>query len=128
MVGPEGLVYAVDIQPPALEYVRRAASRRGIENVQPIEGSRVAEVPEGSVDMVLAFDVLHTFSQPDSLRAVLAAVHRVLKPDGVLSARDHHLRDAALVHVMTASGLFAFTGCKGGTSLFTPNKASEAAT
>jgi predicted methyltransferase len=128
LAGPGGQVYALDMQPLALESVRRAAARRGIGNVQPIDGSCMAEVLEGSVDMVLLFDVLHTDPQPDSTRAVLAAVHRVLKPQGMLSVRDHHLRDEALVDMVTCGGLFAPVGEERGTFRFGPVKAGEVAT
>ena len=57
-VGPNGHVYAQDIQPQMLEAVRRRVSREGLRNVQ----TRLAEgtspnLPEGALDAVLVVDV-----------------------------------------------------------------------
>jgi len=128
LVGPEGRVYALDIQPLALKSVRRAAARRGLGNILALDGSRLTEVPEGGVDMVLLFDVLHIGPQPGSARAMLDAAHHVLKPDGVLCVRDHHLHDEALANAVTGGGLFAAAGREGATFLFAPKKTGKAAT
>lgn len=106
IVGRNGLVYAVDVQPAALESVRRGAARRGIDNLRPLPGDEISQVPSASVDRVLLYDVLHIDPAPASARALLERIHRVLKPDGVVSVRDHHLEERRLVTQVTGGGLF----------------------
>jgi predicted methyltransferase len=110
LVGPEGLVYAVDIQPLALESVRRAALRRGLGNVRPLPGERVGEVPEASVDVALLYDVLHIRPDAASMRAVLTTIRRALKPAGLLSVSDHHMNGQSLLDAVTGGGLFRLAG------------------
>jgi len=102
LVGPEGRVIAVDIHPLAGESVQRAASREGLGNIQVVLGDTAA-VPDRSVDVALLYDVLHGLSEPFP---VLREMHRVLKPTGVLSVSDHHLKEAALTAVVTTRGLY----------------------
>ncbi|HNS22647.1 MAG TPA: methyltransferase domain-containing protein [Sedimentisphaerales bacterium] len=110
IVEPEGLVYALDVQQAALESVRRAAIRRGISNLHPIPADQVSQVPEESVDIALLYDVLHIVIEPVATREILLSIHRVLKPDGVLSVSDHHLQEASLLTKVTGSGLYRPAG------------------
>ncbi len=110
MVGLRGKVYAVDVQRAALERVRRVATRRGLKQVQALHGSRIEEVPEGSADVALLYDVLHIPAEPEGVEAMLQATWRVLKPGGVLSARDTHLGETELAEVVTRGGLFRQSG------------------
>lgn len=128
IVGPEGVVYALDIQPLALESVRRAAARKGLGNVRLITGDRLpSEVSEGSVDMVLLYDVLHIHPEPAANRAMLLSIHCVLKSDGALSVRDHRLQEAPLLTMVTGSGLFRPAGHNRGTFQFEKIAAQEVA-
>ena len=126
VVGLEGLVYALDVQPRALESVRRRATRRGIGNLRTISGDRIAEVPAESVDLVLLYDVLHIPAAPATPRAILQSVHRVLKPGGALSVTDHHLQEAPLLSTVAGGGLFRSAGCNRGIFRFEKAPAGEA--
>lgn len=80
MVGPEGLVYAVDIQPEMLVLLREEMERRGVDNIVPILGSvHHPRLPAGQIDAILLADVYHEFSHPEQM---LAAMRQSLKPDG----------------------------------------------
>lgn len=80
MVGPEGLVYAVDIQPEMLVLLREEMERRGVDNIVPIVGSvHHPRLPAGQIDAILLADVYHEFSHPEQM---LAAMRQSLKPDG----------------------------------------------
>lgn len=107
MVGPRGRVYAVDHHPLAVRSVRIAAGRRGLDNIRPVLGTDLAGLPEESVDLGLVYDVLHDLPEPGP---VLSGLHRILKPGGVLSVSDHHLRTETLVSSITGAGLFLFAG------------------
>jgi len=109
LVGPQGLVYAVDIHPLALQTVRRAAEKKGLENLRVIESSGLASIPDESVDGVLLYDVLHDLPDP---RPVLVELHRILRPAGFLSISDHHLSNKLISQIETAEDRFQFTGWK----------------
>ena len=55
------------------------------------------------MDVVLLCDTFHMLSEPDG---VLAELHRVLKPNGILSFSDHHLPEGEIISGITGSGLF----------------------
>lgn len=107
LAGPEGLVYAVDIHPLAVKSVQRAADKQGFKNIRTVFGGDLADVPDGSVDTALLYDVLHDLPEPG---LILMELRRVLKPNGVLSIRDHHMKEAPLLSMITSGGLFLFAG------------------
>lgn len=79
-VGPNGLVYAQDVQPQMLEAIRRRVAREGLENVRRIHGERTdPKLPPASVDAVLIVDAYYEFTDPVAL---LRKVKRALKPGG----------------------------------------------
>jgi ubiquinone/menaquinone biosynthesis C-methylase UbiE len=57
LVGPKGVVYAVDIQRDALDLISRRAKAAGIENVKPVWSDidiyRAARIPDGELDITL---------------------------------------------------------------------------
>lgn len=103
LVGPEGRVYACDAHSLAIESVQRAAARRGMKNIQAVLGTSLGELPAGSIDVVLLYDVLHELADP---KLVLAEIHRILRPTGFLSVSDHCLRKQEMCDEITAGGLF----------------------
>jgi len=69
-VGPDGVVYAVDIQPEMLRMLARLAAEEGLTNIRPILGTFVdPRLPKGEVDVVLCVDVYHEFSHPEQMLA-----------------------------------------------------------
>ena len=103
LVRDSGKIYALDIHPLAIERARRIASRNHLANVETIQSDCKTGLSDDSIDVVLLHDVFHKLSDPDS---VLAELHRVLTPDGILSFSDHHLKEDAIVSRVTGSGLF----------------------
>lgn len=80
MVGEQGAVLAVDIQPEMLDLLRFRAREAKIANVVPILGTATdPHLPAGTVDLVLLVDVYHEMSHP---AAMLRAIRNSLKPDG----------------------------------------------
>jgi predicted methyltransferase len=51
--------------------------------------------PPASADVVLTFRNLHNWQSDNGLDAVLAAVHRVLKPNGVFGVEEHRAAEGA---------------------------------
>jgi len=115
LIGPEGLIYAVDIHRLALASVQRAAKKQGFSNVRLVAGDNMAQVPDGCVDMALLYDVLHDLAAPIS---VLTELHRALKPNGILSVTDHHLQKDPLRATICGSGLFLCMGSRRWTHQF----------
>ena len=81
MTGPEGKVYAVDIQPEMLKLLKQRAEGQGLENVAPVLGTFTdPRLPKGKIDMILLVDVYHEFSHPAQM---LARMREALSPEGV---------------------------------------------
>lgn len=103
MIGPGGKVYALDIHPLAIEKVRSRALNKGLKNIETILSDQKTFLDDESVDVVLLYDVFHMLGDPEG---VLKEIHRVMKPNGILSMNDHHMKDGELVTRMEAIGLF----------------------
>jgi predicted methyltransferase len=85
-VGPNGLVYAVDITPSFVEDIRTWADGMGHRNVRGIVNTaRSAKLPAASVDLVFTRDTYHHFEYPQSM---LASLHQALRPGGELVIVD----------------------------------------
>jgi len=81
-VGPEGRVVAVDVQHEMLDATAQELKKHNVSNVDLVVGrDRNPRLPEGALDLVLAANSYHEFSQP---AAMLAAIRRSLKPAGRL--------------------------------------------
>jgi len=103
LVGKSGKIYALDVHPLAVQSVQKLASRKRLENVQTILSDCKTKLTSSSIDLVLLYDILHDLSDPD---CVLEEIYRVLKPNGVLSLSDQHLKEAEIVSKVTNKGLF----------------------
>jgi ubiquinone/menaquinone biosynthesis C-methylase UbiE len=109
LVGEKGMVYAVDIHPLAVKSVQKSAKEQRLKNIKTIlqDGTVCLEnFDRESIDMILLYDVLHGLSQPD---AVLAGLHQVLRPEGILSVSDHHVKEVSLLSLITRNGFYRFT-------------------
>ena len=58
------------------------------------------------MDIILLYDVFHHLSDPS---AILKELHRVLKPEGILSFSDHRMDETKAEAGMTGGGLFKLT-------------------
>ena len=103
LVTPSGKIYALDIHPLAVQRVQQIASRKQLTNVKTICSDCKTGLPDSSIDVVLFYDIFHDLSEPDR---VLSELHRVLKPDGILSLSEHHLKENEIVSKITKSGFF----------------------
>ncbi len=107
MVGPQGKIYALDINPLALKKVEKLALRKKLKNVITILSKDKIELSDSCLDLVLLYDTLHELAKPDD---VLKEVYRVLKPEGRLSVSDHHLKEEDIVAAIARNGWFQFVG------------------
>jgi len=106
LVGESGRVFALDMHPLATRSVEKIAEKRGLANVQTIHSDHRTELPDGSIDVVLLYDVFHALNDP---YPILAELHRVLKPNGVLSFSDHHMSQEEIVSAVTNGRLFSLS-------------------
>ena len=80
-VGPNGKVYAEDVQKEMIEAIRRRVERARLKNVVPILGTESDPRLPGSVDAVLIVDSFHEMREPVVMLRNVAAS---LKPTGRL--------------------------------------------
>ena len=103
LAGRLGKVYALDIHQLAIQRVQNIVSKKKLTNVETICSDCKTGLPDNSVDVVLLYDTFHDLSDP---YGVLEELHRVLKPNGILSFSDHHMKENEIVSKVTNRGLF----------------------
>ncbi len=103
LVTSSGQIYALDIHPLAVQAVQKIASKKQLTNVKTICSDCETGLSESSIDAVLLYDIFHDLSKPDR---VLNELHRVLKPDGIMSFSDHHMKEDEIIPKITKNGLF----------------------
>ena len=90
-VGPNGKVYANDIQPEMLVQLRKNMAKLGIGNVQTVVGAEDdPHLPANTLDLILLVDVYHEFSKP---QAMLRHMRESLKPGGRLVLLEYRKED-----------------------------------
>ena len=121
LAGPEGRVYAVDLEPRMVELVRRRAAAAGLANVVAVasDGTR-ADLPDALADYIICVQIMHYADGRDGQVAVARDLRRLLKPDGsVLIAQWKPKRATGLSYAdlaavlgdagLTASGAHSMT-------------------
>jgi protein-L-isoaspartate O-methyltransferase len=90
-VGPEGKVYANDIQKEMLDIIKKRMEKDKVANIEPILGTETdAKLPENKIDLILLVDVYHEFSFPYEMTQ---AMLKALKPGGRLVFVEYRLED-----------------------------------
>ena len=89
-VGPNGLVYAEDIQPQMLESINRRVRREGLANVRTIRGTPTDPLLPSPVDAVLIVDVYAAVAVEDRVR-LLRNLVPLLRPGGRVGIVDFKL-------------------------------------
>jgi len=107
LVGKSGKVYALDIHPLAIQKVKNIISQDHLPNVKTICSDCKTELPDSSIDVVLLYDTFHDLSYPNR---VLKELYRVLKPKGLLSFSDHHMKEDEIADRLTDKALFRLSG------------------
>jgi len=88
-VGPQGLVYAEDVQTEMINAISRRVSREGLNNVRPVLGLKNdPRLPRQSLDAALMVDAYHEI---ENRVAVLTNLARALKPQGRIGVVDFRL-------------------------------------
>lgn len=104
-VGPQGKVYAEDIQPEMLELVKKKANKSRLSNVVPWLGTTTdPKLPTASIDLMILVDVYHEFDRPYEMTSNMV---KSLKKGGRLVFVEYRLEDPnvpiKLVHKMSVA-------------------------
>jgi SAM-dependent methyltransferase len=109
LVGSDGRVFAVDIEPRMLDFVRERARRERVTNIEPVRASASdPNLAAQSVDLVLMVDVYHELEHPFE---VMQKVRTALKPGGRVALVEFRGEDPKVmikaVHKMTEKQVIA---------------------
>lgn len=89
-VVPQGLVYAVDVEPRQLYRLHEHLLAEELHNVVPVLSSLAdPHLPPGEIDLILVVDTYHHF---DDRGRYLHTLSRALKPEGRLAIVDYYKR------------------------------------
>jgi len=105
VVGPTGKIYANDIQPEMIAFLRTNLSVRGITNVVPVLGTTTdPRLPDNTLDLILLVDVYHECDHPWEMTRRMTDV---LKPGGRLVFVEYRGEERWIpikpLHKMTAN-------------------------
>jgi SAM-dependent methyltransferase len=85
-VGPDGRVYATEVEAAKLETIQARAKADGLGNVRTVLGDQSSTgLPEGCCDAILLRMVYHHFTDPEAMRRSLWSA---LKPGGRVAVID----------------------------------------
>lgn len=104
MVGAKGKVYALDMHPLAAQSVQKKAKKAGLTNITTILSDRDTRLPDQSVDIALAYDMI---SMVKDKQALAKEIYRVLKPDGIFSVLVEHIKVEGVLKILEQDGLFS---------------------
>ncbi len=91
-VGPNGIVYAQDVQQEMLAAITRRVQREGLTNVRPVLGlGSDPHLPRGKLDAILMVGVYHEI---DDRVTMLKNLGTALKPQGRLGVMEFRLNGA----------------------------------
>jgi ubiquinone/menaquinone biosynthesis C-methylase UbiE len=111
-IGREGRLYSLDINPAAVQRVRRKVAERGLSNVGVmLANANATKIPDASLDVAFLFGVLRSIRDLDP---VLQEMHRLLKASGVLAVQRSSWSESRLLNRITKDGLFHFLGTEAG--------------
>lgn len=107
MVGDGGKVYALDKDRGILDELMQRAKSANLQNIVRVDtyGELKIELADECVDVVLLFDVFHSyyFPRPQERGELLDEVYRVLKSNGLLSVYPKHMESEAKGEVESAN-------------------------
>lgn len=106
LVGDSGRIYALDIQPLAIQRLEKLISKKRLKNVKTIHSDCATGLEKDTIDVILLFDTFHDLNDPDG---VLKELHRVLKLKGILCVNDHHMKEDQILSEITKNHLFTLS-------------------
>lgn len=84
--GPKGKVYAVEIAPAFVQYMKERFQKENLKNVEVVlSDENTTTLKENSVDMIVVIDTYHHFEYPKNM---LKEFYKILKKNGHLVIVD----------------------------------------
>jgi SAM-dependent methyltransferase len=108
-VGSRGTVYAIDIEPLMLQFIRERADRERVTNIKTVVSTPTdPALPPNSIDLLLMVDVYHELEHPFE---VMQKVYGALRPGGRVALVEYRGEDPKVmikaVHKMTEKQVIA---------------------
>ena len=112
MVGDTGEVYALDMNPFAIERVREKIARAGVDNVHTLQADAAETgLPSDTFDLVFLFGLNHA---KGGMERILKEVNRVLKADGSIATEGRLWDTSELFCLKKSDGrIFQFSPVNG---------------
>ncbi|MBN1613730.1 MAG: class I SAM-dependent methyltransferase [Deltaproteobacteria bacterium] len=105
VVGEEGGITAIDVNPLAVEHVRQKVKEQGRTNVEVLlTNVTQADLPPQSFDLIFLFGLARPIG---GVEAILDSAHRLLKLDGILSIEGRLLPPERLFQSVCRQGRIA---------------------
>jgi ubiquinone/menaquinone biosynthesis C-methylase UbiE len=93
-VGEQGVVYAEDLFPDLIAAAKKHASQ--LTNVRYVQGTaKSAELPPGTMDLILVLDAYHHFDYPE---AMMQSLRAALKPGGRIAIVEYHKNEKSMAN------------------------------
>ena len=104
LVGKNGRIHSLDVNRGALEKLSRKAEKEGLDNIVTLLSSGNVDIPieNETLNHVLLIDVLQEISNKETL---LEEVHRILKPDGLMTVYPMHIDSNEVIRVASNAKL-----------------------
>ncbi|NHK30189.1 MAG: class I SAM-dependent methyltransferase [Asgard group archaeon] len=105
IVGKDGIIYAIDINPFAIKKIEKKINKKNVTNVKPmLVNITETGLPERSIDLAFFFGVIHNLYK--IIDQVLEEMDRILKKDGIISIQKSRKKTKNLVSIIEKSGKF----------------------
>jgi len=104
LVGRNGRIYSLDVSRGALEKLSIKAEKGGLDNIVTLLSSGNVDIPieNETLNHVLLIDVLQEISDKEPL---LEEIHRILKPDGLMTVYPMHIDSNEVIRVASNAKL-----------------------
>lgn len=90
VVGPDGTVYAHDVQPEMIERVKRKIRKKRLENIVPILSSSARlPIETGSMDVIFAVNVFEEIDKEGLTEDTISELGRLCRANGIVFIEDH---------------------------------------
>jgi ubiquinone/menaquinone biosynthesis C-methylase UbiE len=103
IVGAEGMIYAVDVNPLAVKRIETKMRKYGMENIKPILGNAAdCGIADGSIDLAFVFGLRYIAG---GLSGLVSGIRDVLKTGGILLFERTTGSEYKLIQEVTGAGL-----------------------
>ena len=105
IVGENGTIYAIDINPFAIKKIQKKMAKSNIQNIEPmLVNVTDTGLPKKTIDVAFFFGVIHNLIK--IIDDVILEMDRILKAEGTLSVQKHRKRAANIITLIEKSGKF----------------------